>query len=430
MRAPPRRYGFGALWLGQSLSLAGTQVGALALPLVAVVSLDADSGQLGVIGALRYLPFLLFALPLGPSVDRGDRRRMMLVADVARAALVLTVPVLYALGELRLWWLYVVPFLTGAFQVVFETACQAFVPQLVGRKRLTRANRNLQASQSAADLGGPGLGGLICGAVGAPVALLFDAFSFAFSAATLALIKSPGRPEARSPAAGPREAVRSWWAEVRAGLAFVLGQAELRALVVETAIFNACEQGMMVIYLVYAVRELGFSPVLLGLSLAAAGIGAMIGTFFSEGASARIGLGPTVVVGSVLGCASYLLVPAATGDRAAVFGTVCAGFAISGISIGLSNVLQVSLRQALTPDSLSGRTTASFRFVAYGTVPIGTLLGGVLGEAIGLRSALWVMSTALLLGPLAIICSPLPRRRELPATEPEERSKSLFDSRS
>ncbi|WP_441249425.1 MFS transporter [Kitasatospora sp. McL0602] len=416
MTAPPRRrYGFGALWLGQSLSLAGTQVGMLAIPLVAVVSLGASAGQLGVIGALRYLPFLLFALPLGPLVDRGDRRRLMLIADAARAVLVLVVPVLYAVGRLHLWWLYVVPFLLGIFQVLFDSAYLAFVPQLVGRARLTRANRNLQASQSAADLGGPGLGGLICGAVGAPAALLLDSVSFVCSAVTLALIRPVARQSVEKlPRGSARQTAAAWWQDVRVGLVFVFGQPELRALAIETAVFNACEQGALVLYLVYAVRELGFSPLLLGVSLAAAGVGALIGTFFSEGSARRIGLGPTIVAGSAVGCGAYLLVPAATGSRPAVFAVVCAGFALSGLATGVSNVLQVSLRQTLTPDSLTGRMTASFRFVAYGTVPLGTLAGGALGTAIGLREALWVMSGALLLGPLAIICSPLPRRRALP----------------
>jgi predicted MFS family arabinose efflux permease len=415
--APPRRrYGFGALWLGQSLSLVGTQVGTLALPLLAVVSLDANAGQLGVIATLRYLPFLLFALPLGPLVDRGDRRWLMIVADVARAALVLVLPVLHAMGWLRLWWLYAVPFLVGVFQVIFDSAYLAYVPQLVGRDRLTRANRNLQASQSAADLGGPGLSGLVCTAVGAAGALVIDAFSFAFSALTLALIRpTPQQAVEKAAPGGVRQAAAAWWQDVRAGLVFVLGQPELRALAIETAVFNACEQGALVLYLVYAVRELGFSPLLLGLSLAAAGIGSTLGTFLSEGSARRIGLGPTIAAGSVLGCSAFLLVPAASGGRLAVFAVVCSGFAVSGLATGVSNVLQVSLRQTLTPDTMTGRMTASFRFVAYGMVPLGTMAGGVLGTALGLREALWVMSGALLLGPLAIICSPLPRRQALPA---------------
>jgi MFS family permease len=417
-----RRYGFGALWLGQSLSLVGTQIGTLALSLVAVIHLDAGSDQLGVIRALQYLPFLLFALPLGPLVDRKDRRRLMLVADVARAVLVAAVPLLHVLGLLSLWWLYAVPFVLGVFQALFDSAYLAYVPQLVGRERLTRANRNLQASQSAADLGGPGLGGLVCGAIGAPLALLLDALSFAVSAVTLALIK-PFRRTERPASAAPapvRQAVATWWREVREGIVFVFRQAELRALAVETAVFNACEQGILVLYTVYAVQELRFSPLLLGLTLAAGGVGALLGTFLSERASRRLGLGRTIVLGSVVGSASFLLVPAAAGGRTAVFAVVCLGFGLAGVATGISNVLQVSLRQMLTPDSLTGRMTASLRFVAYGMVPIGSVLGGVLGSALGLRPGLWLLSAALLFGPLAIICSPLPGRRTLPDRPPTD----------
>ncbi|MFF5256266.1 MFS transporter [Streptomyces leeuwenhoekii] len=427
-----RRYGFGALWLGQSLSLVGTQIGTLALSLVAVIHLNAGSDQLGVIRALQYLPFLLFALPLGPLVDRKDRRRLMLVADVARAVLVAAVPLLHVLGLLSLWWLYAVPFVLGVFQALFDSAYLAYVPQLVGRERLTRANRNLQASQSAADLGGPGLGGLVCGAIGAPLALLLDALSFAVSAVTLALIKpfrrterpAPEAPMPDTPAsAAPapvRQAVATWWREVREGIVFVFRQAELRALAVETAVFNACEQGILVLYTVYAVQELRFSPLLLGLTLAAGGVGALLGTFLSERASRRLGLGRTIVLGSVVGSASFLLIPAAAGGRTAVFAVVCLGFGLAGVATGISNVLQVSLRQMLTPDSLTGRMTASLRFVAYGMVPIGSVLGGVLGSALGLRPGLWLLSAALLFGPLAIICSPLPGRRTLPDRPPTD----------
>ncbi|MFB7511957.1 MULTISPECIES: MFS transporter [unclassified Streptomyces] len=434
--ATGRRYGFGALWLGQSLSLIGTQIGTLALSLMAVIELNASADQLGVIKALQYLPFLLFALPLGPLVDRKDRRRLMLVADVARMLLVAVVPLLHFLGVLTLWWLYALPFVIGVFQVLFDSAYMAYVPQLVGREQLPRANRNLQASQSAADLGGPGLGGLVVGALGAPLALVLDALSFALSAVTLAAIGplrsrsrsrqgSEAEPEPESvpepdtaPSPKPRGALATWWQEVREGLVFVFGQAELRALALETAVFNACEQGILVLYTVYAVRELDFSPLLLGLSLAAGGVGALLGTFLSELADARLGLGPTIVLGSVVGGGSFLLIPLADGSQTMVFALVCSGLGLAGFATGVSNVLQVSLRQMLTPDALTGRMTASLRFVAYGMVPVGSLLGGVVGSAIGLRPALWVLTVLLLLGPLVIICSPLPRRRTLPEERP------------
>lgn len=406
---------FGLLWLGQSISLIGTQIGTLALPLVAVYSLHADASELGVLSALRYLPFLVFALPLGPLIDRGDRRRLMLIADWTRAALIALVPLLDASGGLRMWCLFAVAFAVGVFQVVFDTSYLAFVPQLVSWEHLTRANRNLQASQSAADLGGPGLGGLVVAAVGAASALIFDALSFVSSAVTLSLMRAKDVARARSAQAPPAgRPIARWWGEMRSGISTVVHHPELRALALETATFNIFEQGVLTLYLLYAVRELGFSPALLGATLAATGVGSLAGSVLSGPAARRFGLGRTIMAGSAIGCASYLLVPAAQGETIMVCLVVGAGFAAAGFATGVSNVLQLSLRQASTPASFLGRMTATFRFVAYGTIPIGSLLGGFVGDAIGLRPALWLMSTGLLLGPVAILCSPVPHRQTLP----------------
>ncbi|MFH8347503.1 MFS transporter [Streptomyces sp. NPDC018045] len=419
--------GFGKLWLGQSVSLVGTQIGALALPLVAVSYLHVSSAELGFLNALRYLPFLLLALPLGVVVDRGDRRRLMVLADWARALLVAAVPLLYAWDVLAIQVLLVLAFAIGAFQVLFDSACMSFLPQLVSRARLTKANRNLQASQSAAELGGPGLGGAVCAAIGAPAALVVDAVSYVVSAVAVGLVKSPRRPPA--PTAPQKRGAGQpwalvWWTEVREGLSFVFRHRELRALALETAVFNTFEQGVLTVYMLYAVRELHLSTLLLGLTLAATGAGSLIGSALAEPASRRFGLGPVITAGSLLGCGAYLLVPAASGGPVLVPVVICAGFSVAGVAIGLSNVLQVSLRQTTTPDRLLGRMTSSYRFVAYGTVPLGALLGGMLAEVAGLRPALWLVAAGLLLAPVAIVCSPLPRRRRLPetATEPTGRS--------
>jgi MFS family permease len=400
--------------------MVGTEVGVLALALVAIESLHVSSVQLGVIGALRYLPFLLLAVPAGLVVERADRRRLMILADLARAAVAVSVPVMYALGLLDVWWLYGAAFAMGALELVFDAAYLSFVPQLVGRDGLMRANRNLQASRSAAQFGGPAAGGVICGAIGAATALLVDACSFLVSAVSLRLIATPATASGAEPADPARARSRSrralvgWWAEAREGMAFVLRDAELRALAAETAIFNACERGLLVIYLVYAVRELDFSAGLLGLSLAGAGVGSLLGTALAEPAARRFGLGPTIVVGSIIGGGAYLLIPAASGPGNVVFALVCIAFVSSGIATGISNVLQVSLRQASTPDALMGRMNASFSFIGWGTLPIGAAVGGALGSVLGLHEALWIVTAFLMLAPLAIVCSPLPRRRGLP----------------
>jgi MFS family permease len=396
------------LWSGETISLFGTQVTVLALPLTAVLTLGASPSEVGLLNAARFAPFLLVILVAGVWVDRRRRRPILVRTNLGRALLIGLVPAAAFFDLLRMELLYAVGFLVGVLTVFFDLAYQSYLPTLVGRSQLTAGNSRLEASRSAAEVGGPGVGGLLVQAASAPYALVVDAVSFLASGVLLASIR------ADEPAPRPTQAPERTWTSIRNGFEFTFANRYLRPIAGEAATFNLFEQAIMTVFVLYAVRRLDLSAGLLGLVISAGAAGGLLGAVLAPYAARRYGLGPTIVGAMVVACTVPLALPAIEGTRATVVVLCGLTFFVWGLALAVSNVHVVSLRQAATPDHLLGRMNASYRFFTYGAIPLGALLGGFLGEAIGLRATLVVTALGLLLALLWLVASDVPRLRELP----------------
>ena len=402
-RSTWRNPDFVRLWAGESISLLGSQVTLLALPLTAVLTLDAGAAQLGVLNAFKFAPFFLVTLLAGALVDRWRRRPVLLATNIGRAVFIGLVPLAAVADVLTIEQLYAVAFLVGILTVFFDVAFWSYVPTIIDKRWLSDANGKLMASSSAADVGGPGIGGLLVGILTAPIALVADAVSFLLSAVTLASIKTP------EPAPAP--AKRRLRADIREGLSYVFRNPYLRPIAAEAATFNVFSTALETVFLVYAVRVLGFGPALVGLVFAVGSVGALLGSLIAGIPERRLGIGPTIVLSMVVGCLPYLLIPLVDGSGAAPAALAATAFFFAGIGIAVSNVQVISFRQAITPERLLGRMTASYRFVIYGTIPLGALFGGGLAEWVGLREALVVSAAGIAAAPVWVLFSPVARVR-------------------
>jgi MFS family permease len=402
-----RQADFLKLWSGQTVSQFGSQVTQLALPLTAALTLGATASQMGILGAAEFAPFLLFGLFAGVWVDRLPRRRILIAADLGRAVLLGLIPLAAWLGVLRMELLYAVGFLAGVLTVFFDVAYQSYLPELVDRSRLVEGNAKLEVSRSVAQVAGPGLGGALVQLLTAPIAVAVDAVSFFASALFLTGLRhaephAPARPHAHL------------WSEIREGLGVVLGNPLLRAIAGCTATSNLFSNIGMAVYVLYVTRELGVTPALLGVVFGVGSCGALVGALLASRIADWIGLGPTIVGAAILFPVGGLLVVAAGGTPLIVAATLIAGWAATSFTSPIYNVNQVSLRQAITPDRLQGRMNATMRFIVWGTIPIGALAGGFLGDAIGLRATLLVSALGGGLACLWVLLSPVSRLRAQP----------------
>lgn len=389
------------------MSLLGSQVTVLALPLTAIYTLHASSLQVGLLGTAQWLPFLLIALPVGAWSDRHRRRPALIAADAGRAVLLATVVGLGATGVLTMPILIAAAFCLGMLTVVFEVAYTSYLPALVPRSQLIPANSKLQASASAAQVGGPGVGGVLVQLLTAPVALAADAASFAISAASLAWITSrEPMPDRADDEGGPL-------AQIRAGLAFTMGDRLLRALVGTSAISNLFDEWIFTLFTLFAARQLGLTAAAIGLILSVGGVGAILGAMLAGPATARLGTG-RAILWSVAADAVMLAIPFAPASRAAAIPLLAAVYLVNGVGIALSTVVALSVRQAVTPDRLLGRVNGTYRFVSYGVISLGALLGGVAGHVFGLRAGLRIGAIGLLGTVVWVLASPLPRMRQTP----------------
>jgi MFS family permease len=401
---------FVKLWAGHTISRFGSEISQLAIPLTAALVLNASAVQMGLLGAFEFAPFLLLSLFAGVWVDRLPRRPILIVADIGRAVLLGSIPVAAFLGVLRIEQLYLVGILTGALTVFFDVADQSYLPVLIHREHLVEGNSKLEMSRSVAQITGPGVAGALVQLFSAPLAVVVDAASFVASVIFLLFIHTAEPPPVRH-----TDEPTSIWAELREGLAVVLGNPLLRPIAGCTGTTNLFTNAMAAVYVLYVTRQLGIGPALLGLILAAGGPGALLGAFVAGKVANRFGLGATIIGSSLIGGLANLLVPLATGPSVVLVGMLMLSQFVGGIMGPVYNVNQVSLRQAITPDRLQGRMNASVRFLVWGTIPIGALLGGALGEAFGLWPTLMAMSTCSVLATFWVAFSPVRALRTQPA---------------
>lgn len=395
---------FRRLWTGYTVSAVGSEVTVLAVPVTAAVLLGASALQMGLLTASATLPHLLLGLPAGVWVDRLARRRPLLVAaDLLAGAALASIPLAWALGVLTVVQLVAVELLVGACKVVFRPAYQSHLPDVVRREQLTEASGHLRASESAAMLAGPGLGGLLVQAFTAPVAVVVDAASFVVSAACVRRVRTPEREAPASPAH------RSLRRDLAEGLATVVKDPSLRAVAGAAANLNLFGMVAMALFVVYATRELGFSAGLVGVVLTLGGVGALLGALLAPRLARRIGTGRTIVLGSVVFSFALFAVPLASGPRWVELTVLGGGELVGGLAVMLFDVSTSGLVLSVVATDRLGRVSACMGFLTQGVKPLGALAGGALGTALGLHPALWLAALGATTTLLWTVCSPLRR---------------------
>jgi MFS family permease len=406
----PRRKGslfrdqtFRSMFVAAAVSTVGTQISFVAIPLVAVTVLNATPAEVGVLGVVSTVAFLLIGLPAGVWLDSMRLRRVMVAADLARAVLLASVPVAWAVGVLRLAQLYVVVLVCGVATVFFDVATLSYLPTAIGRDQLVDANTKLSSWNAAASVAGPSIAGFLVEATAAPVAVALDAASYLWSALFLRQIR---RPDAQ-----PRHASRQpLLKDVLEGVKFVFGHPLLRPIALVGSATNLfIEIGIVIMPLMYR-RELGLSAGALGLFFAAGGVGVFLGSFTAKRFGERFGHGRTLLVSGVAGMPFGLMLGFI--NRGVWQWTAMFAWLVLLYRIGLSNVILVSVRQRATPDEMLNRMNATMRFLFTGVLAVGAAVAGLIGQYASVRAAVWVCATGLAFLWIPILFSPLRNMRE------------------
>jgi MFS family permease len=404
-----RQREFRLFWVGQTVSLVGDQISALAIPLVGVLVLHADAAQMGYLTAVGLAPSLLFSLYAGVRLDRrGRRRRAMLWADIGRASLLITIPIAWWSHVLHLGQLYAVAFLGGTLDVIFFVAYSTLFVALTPPEDFVQGQSLINGSRAASQLGGQSLAGLLIAALTAPVALLVDATSFVASAISLSRIK-PAEPP---PAAEQRGALM-------AGVRFIAGSPVVRRGLGATATVNYFNFVFFALFVLFAVRGLGVTPATLGIILGVAGAGAIAGSLLTGPVSRRIGIGPAFALSCVVFPAPLLLVPAAPAHSSWTALFLFMSELLSGFGVMLLDITVGSIFAAVIPHELRARVSGAYRTVNYGVRPLGALTGGALGSTIGLRPTLWIAAAGGISCVLWTLSPAILKLRTLDGPQPE-----------
>jgi MFS family permease len=399
MRSP--LYGqpdFRRLWAAQTVSRFGSQISQLALPLVAVLSLHSSAFRVSLLGAVEMLPFLLFALPAGAWVDRVARRPVLIGADLGRALVLGSLPLAAAIGHVTYVQLCVVGFVAGTLTVCFDVSYQSYLPALVDREHLVDANSKLELSNSGSQIAGPGLAGLLVQWFTAPYAIAADALSFLWSAAFIGRIRTREDVE-------PPEEERSLVREILDGLRYLVTDARWRAMAMFIAVFNLGTGITGPLILVFAVRRLGLSAGQLGLVLSLGNVGWLVGALVARRVATVLRLGPALFLAALLGGLPFFVIPLATPHVAIPL--LIAAEAITALSLVVFNINGISLYQTHVPPRMLGRMNASRRWIVWGIIPLGNVLGGALASAIGLRTTLFVGAAISTVAAAALLAKPI-----------------------
>ncbi|HEV2065304.1 MAG TPA: MFS transporter [Thermomicrobiales bacterium] len=400
---------FRRLWTSEAISLIGSQVTFLALPLTAVLTVDATPGEMGLLTAMSSLPPLLFGLPAGVAVDRRRRKPLIIMSDVGRAGVLSAIPAAWLLGILTIEWLYVVAFVTGTLSLIAGLAHGALLPAVVPREQLVDANGKLALTATVAEVGGPTLATTLIQLFTAPVAIAADAASYLLSALMLSRMRTK---EDMGPGTGT---CGRYWPEMVQGVRLALGEERLRALVGTRVLLNFFNAMLEAVFVLYIIRELGIAVGLIGIIFSIGGIGFLAGAVMPARLARRIGVGASMVLGIATVALSDLLVPLAAGAPVVVMGVLVGAQFFFGIGLTIFNVNGASLRQAIVPREFLGRVGATVRVLAEGMTPMGAIAGGALGSAIGLRETLILAACGELLAAAWLWFSPVRQMRELPA---------------
>ncbi|MET7751587.1 MFS transporter [Micromonospora sp. NPDC005367] len=390
---------FRKLWIAQSISALGSQVTFVVFPLAALYALDADAKEVGILSAVERLPFLLFGSFAGVLIDRWRSRRVLILMDWIRAVALGLIPALWLSHTLNIHWLYGVAFAVGACTVFFDIAYQSTLTSLVRPTDLLTANRWLEASGSLANVSGPGVAAVLLKVLSAPVTIAVDAFSFVVSALFIHSIRAPD----------PKPVVAhdaSIWQDFKSGLRFIFSTSLLKWNVAIIAMWNLLKSGLLAIFFVYLARDLKMSSA----SAAALVVVGSLGSFLGVAVVGRItrwfGLGWCIVLSMCAGSVGGALLAAAGGSSWLAIAVVATGFALISAAEPLFNINAISIRQMITPTHLMGRTTGSMRFMVWGTLPVGALIAGFMGDALGARTTMVVIGLGFIIPAALALMSP------------------------
>jgi predicted MFS family arabinose efflux permease len=395
---------FARLWTAQAVSDFGTYLSFVALPLVAVVELDASAAELGLLVGAGTAP-LAFAWPLfGVLADRADRRHIMVVTYFGRALLYSWIPIAALTGVLTIAQLVVVYFLASLLKVGFDVAAPSLLPALVGPEKLVVANSRLEVTRSLAMIIGPALGGVFAEVIRPSGVVALDAATYVAAALLVVTIRPPAGRRSTAGGAAPRTGVaREMWD----GIVAVRRHALLRPMAVSAGLLNAFYALRTPLVALYVVRDLGFPPGAFGVILAAAGPGALLGSLAAARVAARLGFGRTMVGATFLAGAPVLLVPLVTGRGPGSLALLAGSALVVGFGMQVYNVTLIAGRQAITPDHLLGRVTATFRWAAWAPAPFAAAASGLLSHALGVRGAIVLAGIGLLLPAARLAASPV-----------------------
>jgi MFS family permease len=406
------------LWTGQTVSRFGSTVTRGLMPFVALLYLGATPFQMGLLAAVDGVPAIAVALVAGAWIDRVRRRPIMIATDVARASFLAAIPILALVGTLRFEHLIVVGLLVGILTVFFDVAYQSYLPTLVSRGRLLEANSKLGISGSLAEVTGPGVGGFLVQLASAPLAVVVDAVTFLISAALVWGIRAPEPPAERVAYRYAEEKSRSENERgIIEGLRFVAHQPILRAFAANTVI-DTFFGSFFALYALYCIRDLGMTPALVGIAVAAGGVGDLLGAGFAERVTKRLGIGRTLIAVIVIGYPFSLLTPLAGGPLALATAMIVGAQLFGDCLRSVFQIDELSLRQSLTGDALLGRVNGVMYLLANGIGPLGAIIGGALAELIGARGTLLVAVVGIGAARLFVLFSPARAVAGLPIQAP------------
>ena len=412
-----RHADFLKLWVGQTISELGSVVTRTAMPLVALLVLGGGPLQFALLIIAESMAVLLVSLIAGAWVDRLRRTPLLIWADAIRAGLLLWVPVAYALDWLRMEHLYVVLFVVAAVGAVFSSAYPAYVPTLVGVDRVVDANAKLATSSSIAEVGGPGLAGALVSLFRAPFAILVDAISFAVSAVSLLLIRTP---EPARPIRAEGAAVRT---EIVEGLRAVRDHRVLWPMAVRSIVAHVAGSFYGVLYTIYLIQDLKLDPFLLGVVISAGGVGSIVGSLFASRVIRRLGLGPAMIWTAVGASALGILTPLAQGPLPLILAMVLLPQLLGDGLQTIEGVAETSLIQGLVPNTILGRVNATLETVSHGIAyPLGALAAAALAGVIGARGGIAIGWAGMAISIAILVLSPLPRMRHAADYDAEDPS--------
>jgi MFS family permease len=410
-----RHSDFMKLWAGQTVSALGSVVTRTAIPLVALLVLGAGPFEMALLVVAASLATLLVGFFAGAWVDRLPRRPVLIATDLARALLLLSIPLAAVAGVLRIEQLYVVVFVESCLAAFFDAAYPAYVPSLIGVDRVVEGNGKLATSSSLAEIGGPGLGGGLVQLIGGPLAMLVDAISFLVSAISLGLIRKPEPPRP------PRTTHTRIRTEIAEGLRLVASHPILIPLTLRSVIAHVAGSFFGVLYTIYLIDELHLSPFMLGIVVSAGGVGALVGSLFASRAIARLGIGPALIWAAAGGSLVGILTPLAGGPVALAALMVFIPQLIGDGLQTIEGVAELSLIQGVIPDRILGRVNATLEVFSHGIAyPLGALLAAVIAGTFGVRAGIFVGWAGMAASILLLVFSPLPRVRtvsDVPAFE-------------